>query len=165
MSHLNQVILQGRLTRDPELRTTPNQRSVCNVSIAVNRKYRDQHDVWHEECCYVDAEAWGVTASTIGEYFRKGEPILIRGRLKLDQWTRDGQNHSKLRVVVEAFHFVGGGRATRPADEDAGPTTAQGREPKRQPKRPAPGKPQATQRPELATATTEWLPSEDDIPF
>ena len=105
MSNYNKVILIGNLTRDVEIRYTPNtNNAVASFGIAVNRKYKDQ-----EETTFVDLEAWGSTAENISKYFSKGDPILIEGRLKLDQWQdQNGGNRSKLKVVAERFEFVGG---------------------------------------------------------
>jgi single-strand DNA-binding protein len=107
MPNLNRVLLMGNLTRDPELRYTPNNQAVCNVGIAVNRRWRNQQGEQQEETTFVDCEAWGRAAEVINQYMKKGRPIFVEGRLKLDQWQdKDGGNRSKLKVVVESFQFV-----------------------------------------------------------
>lgn len=110
MPNLNRVILMGNLTRDPELRQTPTNQSVCNFGLAVSRHYTDGDGQKQQDTTFVDAEAWGRTAEVIDQYLAKGQPILIEGRLKLDQWQdRDsGANRSKLKVVVESFEFISG---------------------------------------------------------
>ncbi|MDX1683173.1 MAG: single-stranded DNA-binding protein [Phycisphaeraceae bacterium] len=114
MDGYNRVTLMGNLTRDPELRRTKNDRAVCNIGLAVNRTYRDADNERQEEVTFVDADAWGRTAEVIDEFFEKGKPILVEGRLRLDQWEdENGQNRSKLKVVIDRFNFVGGA----PADE------------------------------------------------
>ena len=121
--NLNRVFLMGNLTRDVKLKKTPSNMSVANVGLAVNRQYR-ANDENREETTFVDCEAWGRTAEVMGQYLRKGRPVFIEGRLKLDQWQdRDGNNRSKLKVVIENFQFVdsrsGGGDA--PSQTSAAP--------------------------------------------
>lgn len=114
MANLNKVLLIGRLTRDPESRTTTSGTTVVAFGIAVNRTYtrRDSNERV-EETCFVDVEAWGRTGETIARYMRKGRQIFVEGRLKFDSWERDGQRRSKLSVTVENFQFIdsnGGGQ-------------------------------------------------------
>jgi single-strand DNA-binding protein len=107
MPNLNKVMLMGNLTRDPELRYTPNNTAVCNVGLAINRRWRDQQQQQQEETTFVDCEAWGRTAENINQYLRKGRPLYVEGRLKLDQWEdKEGNKRSKLKVVVETFQFI-----------------------------------------------------------
>lgn len=107
MANYNKVILMGNLTRDVELRVTPNNHPVANFGIATNRRYKDRDGNLQEETTFVDCEAWGRTAEVMNEYLAKGRPVFIEGRLKLNQWQDDqGNNRSKLRVVVENFQFV-----------------------------------------------------------
>lgn len=123
MSSLNKVILWGNLTRDIELRAVGSGgQQVAQIGLALNRKYTTQGGEKREEVTFVDCEAWGKTAEVMAKYLSKGRPVLIEGRLKLDQWDdKDtGKKQSKLKVVVDTFHFVdskGGGEqpATRPA--------------------------------------------------
>lgn len=111
-SNFNKVFLMGNLTRDIELKKTPNNMSVANVGLAVNRQYRSG-DENREETTFVDCEAWGRTAEVMNQYLKKGRPVFLEGRLKLDQWQdREGNNRSKLKVVIENFQFIdsrGGG--------------------------------------------------------
>lgn len=104
----NKVLLMGNLTRDVELRHTPNNQAVANLGLAVNRKYRTGEGEMREETTFVDCEAWGRTAETLSKYLRKGRPVFLEGRLKLDQWQDkdSGQNRSKLKVVVDSFQFI-----------------------------------------------------------
>jgi single-strand DNA-binding protein len=108
MPNLNKVMLMGNLTRDPELRYTPNNQAVANIGMAINRTwFNKQTNEKQEETTFVDCEAWGRTAEVINQYLKKGRPIYIEGRLKLDQWQdKDGGNRSKLKVVVENFQFI-----------------------------------------------------------
>ena len=113
MPNLNKVFLMGNLTRDPELRYTPNGTAVADIGLAVNRRRRGQDGETREETLFVDITAWARTAEVISEYLRKGSPIFIEGRLQLDTWeAQDGSKRSKMRVVVESFEFLdsrGGG--------------------------------------------------------
>ena len=111
MASFNKVILMGNLTRDPELRYTPSGTAIAKMGLAVNRVWRDAEGQQKEEVSFVDVDAFGKQAETIGQYMQKGRPILVEGRLKLDQWEdkNTGQNRSRLGVVLERFTFVGGG--------------------------------------------------------
>ena len=111
MASFNKVILMGNLTRDPELRYTPSGTAIAKMGLAVNRVWRDAEGQQKEEVTFVDVDAFGKQAETIGQYMQKGRPILVEGRLKLDQWEdkNTGQNRSRLGVVLERFTFVGGG--------------------------------------------------------
>ena len=106
----NRVILGGRLTRDIEVKATSGGTTVGNLGLAVNRKWRSKSGEAKEETCFVDCEAWGKTADTMAQYLHKGDPVLIEGMLRLDQWEdTDGKKRSKLKVTIERFSFVGGG--------------------------------------------------------
>ena len=111
MASFNKVILMGNLTRDPELRYTPSGTAIAKMGLAVNRVWHDAEGQQKEEVTFVDVDAFGKQAETIGQYMQKGRPILVEGRLKLDQWEdkNTGQNRSRLGVVLERFTFVGGG--------------------------------------------------------
>ncbi|MCW5756172.1 MAG: single-stranded DNA-binding protein [Phycisphaeraceae bacterium] len=107
----NKVFLMGNLTRDVEMRHTPQNTAVGSFGLAVNRKYRTQDGQNHEEVTFVDCEAWGRTAEVMAQYLKKGRPAFIEGRLKLDQWQdQQGNKRSRLKVVVENFQFVDSGQ-------------------------------------------------------
>jgi len=111
MPNLNKVMLMGNLTRDPEIKYTPKGTAIANFGIAVNRTFTTADGgEKREEVTFIDLEAFGRTAEIIGEYFKKGRPIYVEGRLKLDSWDdkQTGKKMSKLRVVVESFEFLGG---------------------------------------------------------
>ncbi len=115
----------GNLTRDPQLKQTPNNMSVAEIGLACNRKFKSKEGEMREEVTYVDCEAWGRTAETMAKYLTKGKPVFVEGRLKLDQWQdKDGNNRSKLRVVIESFQFIDsrGGQSSTPPQAAA--TTA-----------------------------------------
>ncbi len=103
----NKVFLMGNLTRDPEVRHTTGNNAVANIGLAVNRRFRTQDGQNREETTFVDCEAWGRTAETMAQYLKKGRPVFIEGRLKLDQWQdKEGNNRSKLKVVIDTFQFI-----------------------------------------------------------
>lgn len=109
MANFNKVLLIGNLTRDPELKHTPSNQAVATIGLAVNRNFTTKDGEKREETTFVDCEAWGRQAEVMSQYLSKGRPVMIEGRLKLDQWQdKDGNNRSKLRVVVENFQFLGG---------------------------------------------------------
>ncbi len=112
MANFNKVFLIGNLTRDPELRVTPSGTSICKFGLAINRNYTTQDGEKREETTFVDIDAFGKPAEIISKYMAKGRPILIEGRLKLDQWEdkNTGDKRSRLGVVCENFQFLGGGR-------------------------------------------------------
>lgn len=112
MANLNKVMLIGNLTRDPELRVTPKGTAICTFSIAVNRKFKDDSGGEREEVTYVDIEAWGKSGENISKYVTKGRPLFVEGRLRLDQWEDKNtkEKRSRMKVVLENFQFLGGGR-------------------------------------------------------
>lgn len=117
MPNYNKVLLMGNLTRDVELKYTPNTNTaVAKFGLAVNRRYKGGDGEMKEETTFVDCDAWGQTAENLSKWFSKGKPIFIEGRLKLDTWQdKDGSNRSKLKVVVDNFQFVdskGGGEGS-----------------------------------------------------
>ena len=147
MANYNKVLLIGNLTRDPDLRYTAGGTAVVNFGMAINRSFTGQDGARREETTFVDCEAWAKQAETLKQYLKKGSPIFVEGRLKLDQWeTQDGQKRSKLRVVCERFQFLG--RGGQESDGGGG---------HERPSRPA-------QPPEPEPADYQEQP-DDDIPF
>src|SRR5271170_3348755 len=110
MASFNKVLLMGNLTRDPQLKYLPSQTAVAEFGIACNRRFKSAQGEDREEVTFVDCAAFGKTGELINQYFTKGKPIFIEGRLKLDQWEdkQGGGKRSKMSVVVENFQFVGG---------------------------------------------------------
>lgn len=109
MPSFNKVILLGNLTRDPETRVTANGHTICKLGMAVSRVYSTRDGERKEETTFVDIDAFGKQAEVLTKYMRKGRPLMVEGRLKLDQWeSNEGQKRSKLGVVLENFQFVGG---------------------------------------------------------
>jgi single-strand DNA-binding protein len=108
MSSFNKIILLGNLTRDPVLSYLPSQTAVINFGLATNRKWTGQDGQKKEEVCFVDCKAFGKLAENINKYCKKGNPLLIEGRLNFNQWEKEGVKHSKHDVVVESMQLMGG---------------------------------------------------------
>jgi single-strand DNA-binding protein len=152
MANFNKVILAGNLTRDPELRYTPKGTAIANFGLAINRKWKSETGESKEEVTFVDIEAWDRQAEVIAQFFKKGRPILVEGRLKFDQWEDKNthQKQSKLRVRLESFSFIDTNRgedggappSARPPAAAAAPSPA-----------PAPAEAEAPE------------PEQDDVPF
>jgi single-strand DNA-binding protein len=108
MASFNKVILVGNLTRDPELRYTPKGTAIASFGLAINRKWKSETGESKEEVTFVDVEVWDRQAEVIAQYFKKGRPILVEGRLKYDQWEDKNthQKQSKLKVRLESFSFI-----------------------------------------------------------
>lgn len=102
----NKIILIGNLTRDPELRYTPQGTSVCSFGIAVNRRYK-QGEETKEEVTFINVVVFGKQADICGQYLNKGSAVLIEGRLQERRWeTEDGQKRSRHEVVAQNVRFL-----------------------------------------------------------
>jgi len=168
MASFNKVILLGNLTRDPQLKYLPSQTAVAEFGIACNRKFKSAAGEDREEVTFVDITAFGKQAELINQYFTKGKPIFIEGRLKFDSWEdkQGGGKRSKLTVVLEGFQFIGGrdggggggGRSQgyEGGADEGGPSAP----PQRGPSRQVPSQPQA--QPPFGD---EQQFKDDDIPF
>ena len=107
MANLNKVMLMGNITRDLAMQYLPSNTPVVDFGIAVNRTWTGQDGVKKEEVTFVDCVAFGKQAEILAKFKKKGDPLFVDGRLKLDQWqAQDGTNRSKLRVIVENFQFL-----------------------------------------------------------
>jgi len=111
MGGMNKVILMGKMTRDPEIRFTPNGGEVCSFGLAVNRRYKKGEE-WQDEVTFIDCAMWGARGKVIKEHFAKGSPILLEGRLTGQEWTdkTTGQKRTKMGVTVENFEFIDGAK-------------------------------------------------------
>jgi single-strand DNA-binding protein len=151
MASFNKVILAGNLTRDPEMRYTPKGTAVARIGLAVNRTWKSETGETKEEVTFVDIDAWGRQAEVISQYVKKGRPLLVEGRLKLDQWEDKNthQKQSKLKVILESFSFLDSNRAGDNAPAEP---------------RPRPAASAAPAAPEPAGAGAPPV-EEDDVPF
>lgn len=108
MASLNKVILIGNLTRDAEIRFTPNGTPVANFGLAINRKWTNKQGEKVEGVDYVNIVVWGRLAELCGEYISKGSPVAIDGRLQSRSWeAEDGSKRSTIEVVAENVQFLG----------------------------------------------------------
>jgi single-strand DNA-binding protein len=150
MANFNKVILAGNLTRDPEVRYTPKGTAIAKLGLAINRTWKTETGETKEEVTFVDVDAFGRTAEVISQYLKKGRPILVEGRLKLDQWDdkQTGQKRSRLGVVLEGFQFLDSGRGDGSGGGRSGPSSA------------PPSAPSSPDAPPEGPA-----PEEDDVPF
>lgn len=130
MRGFSKAIITGNLTRDPELRNTPNGASVCSFSVAVNRTYRDASGEQKEDVSFIDCSAWGKLGEMIAQYAKKGTGVLVSGRLDQRSWEdkTTGSKRSRVEIVVEDFNFTGAARdnnnsgnfSANDASEDSG---------------------------------------------
>lgn len=115
MASLNKVFLMGNLTRDPELRYTPNGIAVVGLGLAVNRRYKDKAGEMKEETLFINATAWNKQAEVCNQYLKKGRPVFIEGRLQSRTWEgKDGQKRTTIDVQVERVQFLGSSRDAAP---------------------------------------------------
>lgn len=120
MGTMNRVFLMGNLTRDPALRKTPTGLSVSDLGLAVSEKYRNKAGEVVESVCFADIVVWGRQAETCGQYLTKGSPIMVEGRLQLDQWQTDkGEKRSRLRVRADRVQFLPRASKGNGADDQA----------------------------------------------
>ena len=135
MPSFNQVNLMGNLTRDPELRYTPQGVAVCDLALAVNNKFTKKNGEKVDEVVFVDITCWNKLAENAAEYLKKGRPLFVSGRLAQDRWEEEGtgKKRSKLRVVAESLQFLGTG-----SKDDAAPEGGATAEEAPAPEAPAP---------------------------
>lgn len=179
MASFNKVLLMGNLTRDPQIKYLPSQTPVAEFGIACNRKFKTAQGEEREEVTFVDVAAFGKTGELINQYFTKGKPIFIEGRLKYDSWEdkQGGGKRSKLSIVVENFQFIGGrdgGGSGRGGDSAGGSYEQESHgapedRPPRQappPRQPPAARPPAAARPAPEPPFAEEQQfKDDDIPF
>ena len=130
MPNYNKVILMGNLTRDPEVRYTSGGTAIAKLGMAINRHWTTKEGEKKEETTFVDVDAFGRQAEVIGQYMKKGKPVMIEGRLKYDQWEdkQTGQKRSKMGVILENFQFIdsrgegGGGEYSQPDAPSGAPS-------------------------------------------
>jgi len=145
MANLNKVMLMGRLTRDPQLTYLPSQMAVVEFGMAINDRRKQQDGSYAEKANFVDFSIFGKRAEALHKYVKKGDPLFVEGKLDYQQWEKDGQKRSKLKVIVENFEFLGkGGGGQNSGNEGGGTQSA-----------PAPAAPEAPHGGGM----------DDDIPF
>ncbi|MFA5093158.1 MAG: single-stranded DNA-binding protein [Candidatus Omnitrophota bacterium] len=122
MASYNKVLLMGNLTKDPELRYTPQGTAVANLRMAINRKYRTKDQELKEEVCFITAVVWNKQAETCNQYLHKGSSLFVEGRLQSRTWEDNtGAKRSVIEVRAERVQFMGAPGQAR-TSEQAGPT-------------------------------------------
>ncbi len=124
MASYNKVLLMGNLTKDPELRYTPQGTAVANLRLAVNRKYRTKDQELKEEVCFITAVVWNKQAETCNQYLHKGSSVFVEGRLQSRSWEdTTGGKRSVIEVRAERVQFMGAPTAkaqSQTSERDAG---------------------------------------------
>lgn len=116
MANFNKVLLMGNLTKDPELRYTPQGTAVVNLRMAVNRKYKDKTGEFKDEVCFITAVVWDKQAENCNQYLRKGSPIFVEGRLQSRSWEDNaGAKRSVVEVRAERVQFLGSASGAKSA--------------------------------------------------
>ena len=104
MINLSQIIIDGNLTRDPELRKTPNDKMVTNFRVAVNHEWGNKDG--NKSVSYFPVECWGKLAENCQEYLTKGSKVTVQGELREDRWLdSEGKQKSKLKVLARSVRF------------------------------------------------------------
>lgn len=112
---LNRVMIIGRLTRDPELRSLPSGRSVASFSVATNRVWSDNNGQKQKQVEYHNIVVWSRLAETASQYLKKGSQVYVEGRLQTREWTsQDGSKKSRTEIICENFIMLG----SRPTGEN-----------------------------------------------
>ena len=117
---VNKVILIGNLTRDPEVKYTPQGTAVAKIGIATNERFKDKDGQWQDRPEYHNIVAWQRLAEIAGEYLKKGSKVYIEGRLQTSSWEKDGQKHYKTEVVAGDLVLLGGRGEGGGGDEGGG---------------------------------------------
>ena len=108
MATLNKVMLIGNITRDPELRYTPQGRAVVTLGLAVNRNFKSQTGEKKQETCFINVVAWAQLAEICNQYLQKGRPVFVEGRLQSRSWQdQEGKKRSVIEVVADNVQFLG----------------------------------------------------------
>ena len=117
---LNQVAIQGRFVRDPELRRTDSGKAVTSFSVACDRDFKNSQ-TGEKEVDFLDCVAWGSTAETVERYFRKGQMAMVTGRLQIRQYTdKNGQKRRYAEILVSSVYFCGSKESGTQASSGAG---------------------------------------------
>lgn len=120
MASFNKVLLMGNLTKDPELRYTPQGTAVANLRMAVNRRFKTKNQETKEEVCFITAVVWDKQAETCNQYLHKGSPVFVEGRLQSRSWEDNaGQKRSVIEVRAERVQFLtAAGQSSKGASAD-----------------------------------------------
>ncbi len=108
-TNVNVVVITGNLTKDPELRTTPNGTSVCKLRVAVNSRRKDSASGdWVDKPNYFDVTVWGAQGENCATYLSKGRPVAVEGRLDWREWeAQDGSKRQAVEIIANSVQFLG----------------------------------------------------------
>jgi single-strand DNA-binding protein len=107
-TNINVVAITGNLTRDPELRNTPNGTAVCKLRVAVNSRRRNESGEWVDKPNYFDVTVWGAQGENCATYLAKGRPVAIEGRLDWREWeTQEGGKRQAIEIIANSVQFLG----------------------------------------------------------
>lgn len=173
MPSLNKTYIIGNLTREPEIKFTPKGTAVGEISLAVNRVYSNDQGEKKEDTTFVDVELWGRQAEIAGEYLKKGRPVFIEGRLKVESWEdkESGAKRSKMKVVCENLQLLGGGKEdSGDREESSAPRKpqqgqSQGRQQQSGPRNPPPRGATPPPRRPAPSRPLQNDPDDSEVPF
>lgn len=116
MASFNRVVVMGNVTRDPEIKRLPSGVAVLDLGVAINEKSKNKAGELIEKTVFLDVAVWDKQAENCAQYLRKGAPVLVEGKLQMDEWTsKEGEKRSKLRVRADMVQFLGAPK--RPGNE------------------------------------------------
>lgn len=118
---MNNCVFTGRLTKDPEIKTTQSGKKYINFTIAVDRKVKDANG--QRQADFIPCVAWNKTAEIISQYFTKGSPIGVTGSLQVRSYDKDGEKKFIYEILVNEFDFIGGAKSSD--NQDTKPETTQ----------------------------------------
>lgn len=116
---INSAIIQGNLTRDPELKFLPKGTAVCEISLAHNRRWKSDSGEMKESVSFFGVKCFGITGENLAKHFKKGSPIIVEGYLDQETWDdkTDGKKREKTKVIALKWHFCGGEKRTESAQQ------------------------------------------------
>ena len=119
MLSLNEVNITGRIVREPELHHTAKDVAVCNVILVSNRRFRGKDGELRDEATFIEVVFWRKTAEKLVEFFNKGDPIYVEGRLMMDQWTNtEGAKRDMIKINASSWQFVEYTKKDKEDDDD-----------------------------------------------
>jgi len=122
MADLNKVFLIGNLTRDPELRYTPQGSAVATLRIAANRRFRDKAGEIKKDTCFINVVVWGNLAEVCNQYLQKGKPVFVEGSLQSRSWQdNEGKNRTTIEIRAERVQFLSPRESAPETDLGAAP--------------------------------------------
>lgn len=166
-ANLNKVLLAGRVSIPPQLKSSTGGITICHFNIAINRRYRSADGSQHEETDFMEISTFGKTADQCATYLKKGNPVFVEARLRQENWMdkNTGQNRSRLALVAERVHFLGGAPITETGQTVIDPEVRQALQPLPPPQyNPAVSTPPQASMPQMAAPLDTAQPEIQPIP-